>query len=157
MRLFIPGAIVASMIGLVAGSSVAQTGAQPKQFTGIKLVDPQNQRGLETDVTVRVDKDQLALVEPHSKKEVRTIPYGSITTIDETYSITPPLPAGAISGKSTGATSMPSYLGREPRRWWTINSDGQPVILRVSNQVYERLKSAIAEHKVTIRKVEEKK
>jgi hypothetical protein len=157
MRLVMSGIVVASVMGLAAGSSLAQTSTQPKQFGGIKLVDPQNPRGLETDVSVRVDTDHLLIVDPHSKKEVRSLPYSSITGIDDTYSITPPLSAGAISGASTGSASMPSYLGKEPRHWWTINSDGAPVILRVSSKVYGQLKAAVSEHNVKIQEVDAKK
>lgn len=157
MRLFVSGIVIASIIGLAAGSARAQTGAKPKQFGGIKLVDPQNQRGLETDVSVRVDADHLILIDPQQKKEVKSLPYSDITSIDETYSITPPLPAGAISGSSTGSASMPSYMGREPRHWWTINTAGAPIVLRVSTKVYDQLKAAVAEHNVKIQEAEKKK
>jgi hypothetical protein len=66
MRLVLSGIVIASVICLSAGATRAQTTAQPKQFGGLKLVDPQNPRGLETDISVRVDKDNLILVDPHS-------------------------------------------------------------------------------------------
>ena len=157
MRLFVSGIVIASIIGLAGGSARAQTGAKPKQFGGIKLVDPQNQRGLETDISVRVDVDHLILIDPQQKKEVKSLPYGDIKSIDETYSITPPLPSGAISGASTGSASVPSFMGREPRHWWTINTDGAPIILRVSTKVYDQLKAAVAEHNVKIQQAEKKK
>ena len=157
MRLVMSGIVIASVIGLAAGSARAQTAAQPRQFGGLKLVDPQNPRGLETDISVRVDTDHLILVDPQSKKEVKSLPYSSIKGIDDTYSITPPLPAGTISGASTGGASMPSYMGREPRHWWTINTDAAPIILRVSPQVYEQLKAVVAEHDVKIQELPAKK
>ncbi len=157
MRLVMSGIIIASVMGLAAGSAQAQASAQPKQFGGLKLVDPQNPRGLETDISVRVDTDHLILVDPHSKKEVKSLPYTSIKGIDDTFSITPPLPAGTISGASTGGASMPSYMGREPRHWWTINTDGAPIILRVSPKVYDQLKAGVAEHNVKIQELPAKK
>jgi hypothetical protein len=157
MRLVMSGIVIASVIGLAAGSARAQTSAQPKQFGGLKLVDPQNPRGLETDISVLVDTDHLILVDPQSKKEVKSLPYKSIKGIDDTYSITPPLPAGVISGASTGGGSMPSYMGREPRHWWTINTDGEPIILRVSPKVYTELKARVTEHNVKIQELPAKK
>jgi hypothetical protein len=157
MRLVMSGIVIASVMGLAAGSVQAQAGAQPKQFGGLKLVDPQNPRGLETDISVRVDTDHLILIDPHSKKEVRSLPYSSIKGIDDTFSITPPLPAGTISGASTGGASMPSYMGRESRHWWTINTDSGAVILRVSPQVYDQLKAGVAEHNVKIQESPAKK
>jgi hypothetical protein len=148
---------VASVLALGAGSSWAQANPQPKQFGGLKLVDPQNPRGLETDVSMRVDADRLVLVDPVLKKEVKSLPYSSITSIEDTYSITPPLPAGVINRNSTGAASMPSYLGKEPRHWWTINSDGSSTIIRVSSQVYKNLKTAVGEHNVKIEDADAKK
>jgi len=153
MRLVMSGIVIASVIGLAAGSARAQTTAQPRQFGGLKLVDPQNPRGLETDISVRVDIDHLILVDPQSKKEVKSLPYSSIKSIDDTYSITPPLPAGTISGASTGAGSMPSYIGKEPRHWWTINTADKPIILRVSPQIYDQLKVAVTEHNVKIQEL----
>jgi hypothetical protein len=67
MRLVMSGIVIASVMGLAAGSARAQTTAQPRQFGGLKLVDPQNPRGLETDISVRVDIDHLILVDPQSK------------------------------------------------------------------------------------------
>jgi hypothetical protein len=155
MRLVTSGIVVVSMMGLAVAAARAQPSAP--QFSGIKLVDPQNQRGLETDILVRVDADRLTLVDPVSKKETRSFPYSSIKDIEHTYSITPPLPAGKISAASTGATSMPSYLGKEPRHWWTITGDGASATLRVSSKTYDRLKAAVAGHKITIREVDGKK
>jgi hypothetical protein len=143
MRLVMSGIVIASVM-LAAGSAGTQTSAQPKQFGGLKLVDPQNPRGLETDISVRVDTDHLILIDPQSKKEVKS-------------AITPPLPAGAISGTSTGGGSMPSYMGKEPRHWWTINTDGKPIILRVSSKIYDQLKAAVTEHKVKIQELPAKK
>ena len=158
MRVIMSAIVVASVVTLCPASSWAQTKAQaPKQFGGLKLVDPQNPRGLETDISVRVDADRLILVDPVAKKEVKSIPYSSITTIDDTFSITPPLPAGVISKNSTGAGAMPSYMGREARHWWTINSDGSTTILRVSSQVYKQLRAAVGEHNVKIQDEEAKK
>jgi hypothetical protein len=158
MRLVISATVLASVVTLYAAPSWAQATAAPKQFGGIKLVDPQNPRGLETDISVRVDAANLILIDPVAKKEVKSIPYSSITGIDDTYSITPPLPPETISrSTSTGAASMPSYLGREPRHWWTINAGGSPTILRVSSQVYKQLKAAVGEHNVTIQDVDAKK
>jgi hypothetical protein len=77
--------------------------------------------------------------------------------IDVTFSIAPPLPAGTISGASTGGGSMPSYMGREPRHWWTINTDSGPIILRVSPKVYDQLKAGVAEHNVKIQESPAKK
>jgi hypothetical protein len=145
-----PAIAVASVLSLCPGSSWAQAKAQPKQFGGLKLVDPQNPRGLETDISVRVEADRLILVDPVSKKEVKSLPYSSITAIDDTYSITPPLPAGTINRQSTGTGAMPSYMGREARHWWTINADGSATILRVSSKVYKQLRTAVAEHNVKI-------
>jgi hypothetical protein len=157
MRVVMSGIVVASVMVLASGSARAQTAAQPKQFGGLKLVDPQNPRGLETDISVRVETDHLILVDPQSKKEVKSLPYSSIKGIDDTYSITPPLPAGKIGGASTGAGSMPSYMGREPRHWWTIKTDGDPIILRVSPKIHEQLKAAVAEHNVKIQESPAKK
>lgn len=157
MRLVMSGIVIASVMGLAAGSARAQAGAQPKQFGGLKLVDLQNPRGLETDISVVVEADHLILVDPQAKKEVRSLPYSSIKGIDDTYSITPPLSAGAISGASTGGSSMPSYMGREPRHWWTINTDGKPIILRVSPKNYNQLKAAVTEHNVKIQELDAKK
>jgi len=145
-----PAVVVASVIALCPGSAWAQAKAQPKQFGGLKLVDPQNPRGLETDISVRVDADRLILIDPVLKKEVKSLPYSSITGIDDTFSITPPLPAGTINRQSTGAASMPAYMGREARHWWTINSDGSTTILRVSSKIYKQLRTAVAEHNVKI-------
>jgi hypothetical protein len=150
MRLMTSAIVVACVATLCAGPAWAQTKAQPKQFGGLKLVDPQNPRGLETDISVRVDADRLILVDPVSRKEVKSLPYTSITKIDDTLSITPPLPAGTISGQSTGAASMPAYMGREARHWWTINAEGSPTIIRVSPKVYKQLRTAVAEHNVKI-------
>lgn len=156
-RLVISGIVAAWIIGLAAAPSRAQTTTQPKQFGGLKLVDTDNPRGLETDISVRVESDQLTLVDPSSKKEVKSIPYASIKSIDETYSITPPIPAGKISGASTGSAAMPSYMGREPRHWWTINAEGAPVILRVSSKVRDRLKAAVAKHNVKFQEADARK
>jgi hypothetical protein len=150
MRLIMPVIVVACAVSVCPGSAWAQAAKQPKQFSGLKLVDPQNPRGIETDVSIRVDADRLVLVDPVLKKEVKSLPYTSITGIDDTYSITPPLPAGTLNRQSTGAVSMPSYLGREARHWWTINSDGSATIVRVSSKVYRELKTAVAEHNVKI-------
>jgi hypothetical protein len=157
MRLVVSAVVIASVLGLAAGSAQAQGSAQPKQYGGLKLVDPQNPRGLETDISVRVDTDHLILIDPHLKKEVKSLPYSSIKGIDDTFSITPPIPAGSISGASTGAASMPSYMGREPRHWWTINTDSGTVILRVSPKVYDELKAGVAEHNVKIQESPAKK
>ena len=157
MRLVMSGIVIASVMGLATGSARTQTSAQPKQFGGLKLVDPQNPRGLETDISVRVETDHLILVDPQTKKEVKSLPYSSIKGIDDTYAITPPLSAGAISGTSTGGGSMPSYMGREPRHWWTINTDGKPIILRVSPKIYDQLKAAVTEHNVKIQELPAKK
>ena len=157
MRLVLSGIVIASVMGLAAGSVQAQGNAQPKQYGGLKLVDPQNPRGLETDISVRVDTDHLILIDPHARKEVKSIPYSSIKGIDDTFSITPPLPAGAISGASTGGASMPSYMGREPRHWWTINTDNGTTIIRVSPKVYDQLKAGVAEHNVKIQESPAKK
>ncbi len=157
MRLVLSGIVIASVMGLAAGSVQAQGNAQPKQYGGLKLVDPQNPRGLETDISVRVDTDHLILIDPHLKKEVKSLPYSSIKSIDDTFSITPPLPAGAISGSSTGGASMPSYMGREPRHWWTINTDSGTTIIRVSPKVYDQLKAGVAEHNVKIQESPAKK
>jgi hypothetical protein len=157
MTLVLSGIVIASLVVLPAASATAQTKAPVKQFGGIKQVDPQNPRGLETDVGVRVEADRLILVDPRSKKEVKSLPFSSIKGIDHTYSITPPLPAGKISGASTGSASMPSYLGKEPRHWWTINSDGAPIILRISSKTYDQLKAAVAQHNVTIQDAEKEK
>jgi hypothetical protein len=157
MRLILSGIVIASIVSLAAGSPRAQARTQAKAFGGLKLVDRQNPRGLETDISAVVEADQLILVDPQSKKEVRSIPYASIKSIDDSYSITPPLPAGAISGSSTGAASMPSYMGREPRHWWTINTDGAPVILRVSSKNYDDLKARVAAHNVKIQEAAGKK
>src|SRR6266498_2662763 len=116
MRLIMPAVVVASVIALCPGSAWAQAKAQPKQFGGLKLVDPQNPRGLETDISVRVDADRLILIDPVLKKEVKSLPYSSITGIDDTFSITPPLPAGTINRQSTGAASMPAYIDRKSTR-----------------------------------------
>jgi hypothetical protein len=150
MKLIMPAIVVASVMSLCPGSSWAQAKTQPQQFSGLKLVDAQNPRGLETDISVRVEADRLILVDPVSKKEVKSLPYGSITGIDDTFSITPPLPAGTINRQSTGAAAMPSYMGREARHWWTINSDGSATILRVSSKNYKQLRTAVAEHSVKI-------
>ena len=157
MRLVVSAVVIASVLGLAAGSAQAQGSVQPKQYGGLKLVDPQNPRGLETDISVRVDTDHLILIDPHLKKEVKSLPYSSIKSIDDTFSITPPIPAGSISGASTGAASMPSYMGREPRHWWTINTDSGTVILRVSPKVYDELKAGVAEHNVKIQESPAKK
>lgn len=159
MRLVISATVLASIVTLYAGPSWAQTKAAPKQFGGIKLVDPQNPRGLETDISVRVDPANLILIDPVLRKEVKSIPYSTITGIDDTFSITPPLSPEVISkSTSTGAGSMPSYLGKEPRHWWTINAGGgSPTILRVSSKIYKDLKTAVAEHNVTIQDVDAKK
>jgi hypothetical protein len=157
MRLVLSAVVIASVMGLAAGSVQAQGNAQPKQYGGLKLVDPQNPRGLETDISVRVESDQLILIDPHLKKEVKSLPYSSIKSIDDTFSITPPLPAGAISGSSTGGASMPSYMGREPRHWWTINTDSGTTIIRVSPKVYDQLKAGVAEHNVKIQESPAKK
>jgi hypothetical protein len=157
MRLMKHALAVASVLALSAGPSWAQANAQPKQFGGLKLVDPQNPRGLETDISMRVDADRLVLVDPVLKKEVKSLPYSSITSIDETYSITPPLPAGVINRNSTGAASMPSSLGKEPRHWWTINTGDSSTIVRVSSQVYKNLKTAVGEHNVKIEDADAKK
>ena len=149
-RLIVCGIVIASIVGLGAESPQTQTAPRAKAFGGLKLVDRQNPRGLETDISVVVEADHLILVDPQSKKEVKSIPYTSITSIDDSYSITPPVPAGAISGSSTGAASMPSYMGREPRHWWTINAEGAPVILRVSSKNYNDLKTMVAAHNVKI-------
>ena len=156
-RLFVSVVIVCGIALAAAGSTMAQTTAQQKAFGGLKLVDPQNPRGLETDISLVVEADHLILVDPRLKKEVRSLPYATITSIDDTYSVTPPLPAGKISGASTGAASMPSYLGREPHHWWTINTAGTPVILRVSSKNYDQLKARIAEHNVKVQQSPEKK
>jgi hypothetical protein len=150
MRLIMPVLVVSSVVSVCPGSAWAQAAKQPKQFSGLKLVDPQNPRGLETDISIRVDADRLVLVDPVLKKEVKNIPYASITGIDDTFSITPPLPAGTLNRQSTGAASAPAYLGREPRHWWTIKSDGSATIVRVSSKVYKELRTAVAEHNVTI-------
>ena len=157
MRLVLSGIVIASVMGLAAGSVQAQGKAQPKQYGGLKLVDPQNPRGLETDLSVRVETDQLILIDPHLKKEVKSLPYSSIKTIDDTFSITPPLPAGTISSASTGSASLPSYMGREPRHWWTINTDSGTTIIRVSPKVYDQLKAGVAEHNVKIQESPAKK
>jgi hypothetical protein len=157
MRLVLSGIVIASVMGLAAGSVQSQGNAPPKQYGGLKLVDPQNPRGLETDISVRVDTDHLILIDPHLKKEVKSLPYSSIKSIDDTFSITPPLPAGAISGTSTGSASMPSYMGREPRHWWTINTDSGTTIIRVSPKVYDQLKARVAEHNVKIQESPAKK
>jgi hypothetical protein len=65
MRLVMSGIVIMSVMGPAVESIWAQASAQPKQFGGLKLVDPQNPRGLETDISVRVDTDQLMLVDPH--------------------------------------------------------------------------------------------
>ena len=157
MRLVLSGIVIASVMGLAAGSAQAQGNTQPKQYGGLKLVDPQNPRGLETDISVRVDTDHLILIDPHARKEVKSIPYSSIKGIDDTFSIAPPLPAGTISGASTGGASMPSYMGREPRHWWTINTDSGSTIIRVSPKVYDQLKAGVAEHNVKIQESPAKK
>lgn len=154
MRQLICGTVIAALIGLATGSSGAQTDTQSRQFGGLKLVDPDNPRGLETDVSIRVASDHLALIDPQSKKEVKRVSYSSIKSIDETYSITPPLPAGKISGASTGAASMPSYLGKEPRHWWTINTDAEPIVLRISSQVHKELKTAVTERNVKVQEAQ---
>jgi len=157
MRLVVSAVVIASVMSLAAGSAQAQGNAQPKQFGGLKLVDPQNPRGLETDISVRVDTDHLILIDPHLKKEVKSLPYSSIKSIDDTFSITPPLSAGTIGGASTGAAAMPSYMGREPRHWWTINTDSGTTIIRVSPKVYDQLKAGVAEHNVKIQESPAKK
>jgi hypothetical protein len=157
MKTVMCGTVIAALIGLAAGSSLGQTAGQSKQFGGIKLVDPDNPRGLETDVSVRVGSDHLTLLDPKLKKEVKSVPYSSIKSIDETYSITPPLPAGKLSGVSTGAASMPSYLGKEPRHWWTINTDSAPIVLRISSKVHKELKAAVTEHNVKVQESEQPK
>ena len=157
MRLMKRALVVAFVVALCAGPSWAQTNAQPKQFSGLKLVDPQNPRGLETSISMRVDADRLVLVDPVLKKEVKSLPYSSITSIEDTYSITPPLPAGVLNKNSTGAATMPSYLGKEPRHWWTIHSGDSSTIVRVSSQVYKNLKTAVGEHNVKIEDVDPKK
>ena len=151
MRVMMSAIVVASVVTLCPASSWAQAKPQaPKQFGGLKLVDPQNPRGLETDISVRVDADRLILVDPVGKKEVKSLPYTSITTIDDTLSIPPPLPPEVLARNSTGAGSMPSYMGREARHWWTINSGGSTTILRVSSKVYKELRAAVGEHNVKI-------
>jgi len=157
MRLFTFAIVVAFVVALSPSSSWAQAKAQPKQFGGLKLVDPQNPRGLETDISLRVDPDRLILIDPVLKKEVKSLPYASITGIDDTLSITPPLPPEVLSRNSTGAGSMPSYLGKEARHWWTINSGGAPTIIRISSKVYKDLKAAVGEHNVKIQDVDTKK
>ena len=150
MRLIMFAVAGACVVALSAGPSWAQANAQPKQFGGLKLVDPQNPRGLETDIAVRVDADRLILIDPVAKKEVKSLPYSSITGIEDTLSITPPLPAGTLNRQSTGAASMPTYMGKEARHWWTIKGEGSPIILRVSSKIYSQLKTAVAEHNVKI-------
>ena len=151
MRMSTRAVVVAAVLSMCAGPTAAQTKTQqPQQFGGLKLVDPQNPRGVETDISLRVDSDRLVLVDPVQKKEVKSLTYGSISGIADTYSITPPLPAGTISGASTGSGSMPSYMGKEPRHWWTINSGDSKTIIRVSQKVYKQLRAAVAEHNVKI-------
>jgi len=157
MRLFTFAIVVAFVVALSPSSSWAQAKAQPTPFGGLKLVDPQNPRGLETDISLRVDPDRLILIDPVLKKEVKSLPYASITGIDDTLSITPPLPPEVLSRNSTGAGSMPSYLGKEARHWWTINSGGAPTIIRISSKVYKDLKAAVGEHNVKIQDVDTKK
>jgi len=158
MRVIMSAIVVASVVTLCPASSWAQAKAQaPKQFGGLKLVDPQNPRGLETDISLRVDADRLILIDPVLKKEVKSFPYGTITGIDDTLSITPPLPPEVLSRNSTGAGSMPSYFGKEARHWWTINGGGAPTIIRISSKVYKDLKAAVGEHNVKIQDVDTKK
>jgi hypothetical protein len=159
MRLCTLAIVVAFVVAVFPAPSWAQAKAkvQHVQFGGLKLVDPQNPRGLETDVSLRVDSDRLILIDPVQKKEVKSFPYSSITGIDDTLSITPPLPPEVLSRNSTGSSSMPSYLGKEAHHWWTINSGGAPTIIRVSSKVYKDMKAAVGEHNVKIQDVDTSK
>ena len=42
------------------------------------------------------------------------------------------------------------YMGKTPRNWLTLKSGSDTIVLRVSEQVYDKLKASLASHNVQI-------
>jgi hypothetical protein len=144
MRLMLTGALAGAMT-LVAVTAGAQASVK---FSGIKLVD-MHARTPEQTVNVLVDSSGLSIVDAAGGKTIKTFNYSGLDVV-HTYASTPPAAAGNPSSASTGAASMPMYMGRDPRNWLTLKSGADTVVLRVSPHVFDKFKAALGEHNVKI-------
>ena len=142
---FLRTALGAALVGLCAAGLAAQA-EKPETFSGIKLVDPQA-RELEATVSVALGADAMMIHDEHGK-ELKKIPYSSITTVAHTFSQAPPISAGAAAASSTQPNAPPRFLGKDPRHYLTIKAEAGSTILRVSDKVYDRLKTSLGEHNV---------
>jgi hypothetical protein len=144
MRMILAGAAVA-----VLTFGTATLDAQgSKKFSGIKLVD-MKARTPEQTVNVLLEPSALTIVDPAGNKPIKAFDYAGLE-ITHTFTQAPPEAAGSPSAAATGAATMPMYMGKDPRNWLTIKSATDVAVLRVSTKVFEQLKTALGEHKVTI-------
>jgi hypothetical protein len=142
---FLRTTLAAALIALCTSGLAAQAGKAEK-FSGIKLVDPQA-RQPEATVSLVMAADAM-MIHDENGKELKTIPYSGITAVMHTLSQAPPISAGAAAAAPTQPNAPPMYLGKDPRHYLTVKTEGGDTILRVSAKVYDRLKASLANHNV---------
>ncbi len=139
--------VVAGALTAAAAPARAADEAQVR-FSGIKLVD-MKARTPEQTVNVLVAHDNLSVIDAAANTAIRTFDYSGLA-VTHTFASTPPAEAGNPNTATTQPMAMPMYFGRDPRNWLTLTSGSQTVVLRVSPHVYEKFKSALGEHNVTV-------
>jgi hypothetical protein len=147
MRLILAGAALGAM--LVGTATLgAQAAATSVKFSGIKLVD-MKARTPEQTVNVVMDSGGVKIVDPIGNKPIKSFEYAGLD-VTHTVNSAPPAEAGSPSAASTGAMSMPMYMGRDPRNWLTLKSGTDLAVLRVSPHVFTKFKATLGEHNVKI-------
>jgi hypothetical protein len=139
--------IVAPGAAAAAQAPAAQKKA-PTTFSGVKLVDFQARKPEQT-VTLRLNEDELKIVDPASKTEVATLPYSGTSATHRVSSAPPPV-AGEPAAAAKQPMAPPMYMGKTPHNWLTLKSGTDTIVLRVSERVYAQLKDALASHSVQV-------
>ena len=151
---FVPlGLVVALVVSLSASPALAGQAAPAAQgatvFSGLKLVDLKA-RTPEATVTVTLKPEALVIMDPALKKEVKSLPYSSITGVTHTFSNSPPKEAGDPAAAATQRGQMPTYQAKNERHWLVIHAGADQTVLRVSTKVYDDLKVSLGEHNVAM-------
>jgi hypothetical protein len=131
---------------LVAGGAVIT--AEPKAFSGIKLVDLKA-RTPERSVNVVFGDHALQLLEPGTTTVLKAFPYKDLV-VTHSISAGPPPSAGDPSAAATQRASFPMYHGKIERNWLTLEAPGSQATLRVSAKVYDEVRAALQQHQVIV-------
>jgi hypothetical protein len=145
MRILVVGA---SLGLLLAGVATATAEERANTFSGIKLVD-MKARTPEQTVTVKVGKENVRVIDPTAKTDLKVFAYGGLN-VTHTMSNMPPAAAGSPESAQTQRGEAPTYMGKEERNWLTLKSGSDQAVLRVSSKVYDDLKAALEAHGVKI-------